>query len=265
MGTLQAVETSDPIKLGSNEGANYELSFKQQISLMDSRSVDVPAGQSVDRGVVMLQIADENDDPVGPWVKLYPFQNAYDQSPAVLTGCVFDPTDDGSTGNDFFSSVDPFGPSSICFPELAYTHLGDTFDPFDPDSLGGADGPGLDGFSVYDPVDTPEHWLDRALVASRLGLVFSFPINPGLDEIERRVVEPGSCYSPRPFLPRTSDLVWSRAADRETARRLAEQRLSFSESPIGEGVLNPTHHTRLTQEAVAKVVAKNLVATRVAT
>ncbi len=83
---------------------------------------------------------------------------------------------------------------------------------------------GLDGFSIYDPVDTPEQWLSRALVASRLGLVFSFPINPGLDEIERRVVEPGSCYSPRPFLPRTADLVWSRAEDRETARILAERR-----------------------------------------
>ena len=69
-------------------------------------------------------------------------------------------------------------------------------------------------------------------------MVFSFPINPGLDEIERRVVEPGSCYSPRPFLPRTSDLRWSRAADRETARALAEQR---TEETLQSNLLLQTH------------------------
>ena len=97
---------------------------------------------------------------------------------------------------------------------------------------------GFDGFSIYDPADTPEQWLGRALVASRLGLVFSFPINPGLDEIERRVVEPGSCYRPRPFLPRTPELVWSRAEDRETARRLAEQR---TEETLQLNLLLQTH------------------------
>ena len=97
---------------------------------------------------------------------------------------------------------------------------------------------GLDGISVYDPVETPDRWLDHALVASRVGMVFSFPINPGLDEIERRVVEPGSCYSPRPFLPRTSDLRWSRAADRETARALAEQR---TEETLQSNLLLQTH------------------------
>ena len=97
---------------------------------------------------------------------------------------------------------------------------------------------GLDGFSMYSPADTPDQWLDRALAASRLGLVFSFPINPGQDEIARRVVEPGSCYSPRPFLPRTSDLVWSRAEDRETARRLAEQR---TEETLQSNLLLQTH------------------------
>ena len=97
---------------------------------------------------------------------------------------------------------------------------------------------GLDGISVYDPVQTPNRWLDHALVASRVGMVFSFPINPGLDEIERRVVAPGSCYRPRPFLPRTADLAWSRDADRETARALAEQR---TEDTLQSNLLLQTH------------------------
>ena len=83
---------------------------------------------------------------------------------------------------------------------------------------------GFDGISVYDPAVAPDRWLDHALLASRVGMLFSFPINPGLDEIKRRNVEPESCYDPRPFLPLTSELVWSQAEDREAARLLAEQR-----------------------------------------
>ena len=105
-------------------------------------------------------------------------------------------------------------------------------------AAGRAAAAGLDGISVYDPVETPDRWLDHALAASRLGMVFSFPINPGLDEIERRVVEAGSCYTPRAFLPRTSDLDWSRAADREMARLLAEQR---TEETLQSNLLLQTH------------------------
>ncbi|HIM52394.1 MAG TPA: hypothetical protein EYM36_10830 [Acidobacteria bacterium] len=117
----------------------------------------------------------------------------------------------------------------------AFDHLTLLSDTWDAERVAAA---GLDGISVYDPVETPDRWLDHALVASRVGMVFSFPINPGLDEIERRVVEPGSCYSPRPFLPRTSDLRWSRAADRETARALAEQR---TEETLQSNLLLQTH------------------------
>ena len=117
----------------------------------------------------------------------------------------------------------------------AFDHLTLLSDTWDAERVAAA---GLDGISVYDPVETPDRWLDHALVASRVGMVFSFPINPGLDEIERRVVEPGSCYSPRPFLPRTPDLRWSRAADRETARALAEQR---TEETLQSNLLLQTH------------------------
>ena len=97
---------------------------------------------------------------------------------------------------------------------------------------------GLDGISVYDPAEAPERWLDHALVASRAGMVFSFPINPGLDEIARRVVEPESCYTPRPFLPPAPDLDWSRAEDRERARALAERR---TEETLQGNLLLQTH------------------------
>ena len=116
-----------------------------------------------------------------------------------------------------------------------FDHLTLLSDTWDAERVAAA---GLDGISVYDPVETPDRWLDHALVASRVGMVFSFPINPGLDEIERRVVEPGSCYRPRPFLPRTADLVWSRDADRETARALAEQR---TEDTLQSNLLLQTH------------------------
>ena len=84
---------------------------------------------------------------------------------------------------------------------------------------------GFDGTASYDPTIEPERWLNHALVASRQQTLFSFNVNPGWDEIQRRKVEPGSCYQPRPFLPRTRDLDWRTADDRELARRLSERRV----------------------------------------
>jgi hypothetical protein len=89
----------------------------------------------------------------------------------------------------------------------------------------GAKNVGLDGIAVYDPMVDRESWLDYALAASRLGLVFSFNSNPGLDEIERRKVLPDSCYRPRPFLPRTTAIDWTRPPDRARAHRLSVQRI----------------------------------------
>lgn len=87
---------------------------------------------------------------------------------------------------------------------------------------------GFDGIATYDPAVEPEDTLEPALAASRLGLVFSFSVNPGRDEIVRRKVEPESCYRPRSFLPHTRDLDWTQAADREHARQLSEQRVQRS-------------------------------------
>ena len=83
---------------------------------------------------------------------------------------------------------------------------------------------GFDGISIYNPRASLARWLDHAQRASRDGLLFCLPINPGWDEIERRVVPPQSCYRPRSFVPATRELEWSRAADRERARELAERR-----------------------------------------
>ncbi len=116
-----------------------------------------------------------------------------------------------------------------------FDHLTLLSDTWDAERVAAA---GLDGISVYDPAETPDRWLDHAQVASRVGMVFAFPINPGLDEIERRVVEPDSCYSPRPFLPRGVDLVWSRGEDRETARARAERR---TEETLQANLLLQTH------------------------
>ncbi|MXY15569.1 MAG: hypothetical protein F4Y57_00780 [Acidobacteria bacterium] len=87
---------------------------------------------------------------------------------------------------------------------------------------------GFDGIAIYNPRASLAGWLDHARRASRDGLLFCLPVNPGWDEIERRVVPPESCYRPRAFVPATRDLVWSRADDREWARVLAERRTESS-------------------------------------
>ena len=84
---------------------------------------------------------------------------------------------------------------------------------------------GFDGLSIYGPDSAQTNWLDWALEASRKGITFTFNANPGLDEIERRTVEFGSCYQPRSFLPATSGFDWSTRDDRERARELSERQI----------------------------------------
>lgn len=116
-----------------------------------------------------------------------------------------------------------------------FDHLTLLSDTWDAERVAAA---GLDGISVYDPVETPDRWLDHALVASRVGMLYAFPINPGLDEIARRVVEPGSCYAPRPFVPTSPPFDWSRAEDREAAARLAERQI---EATVQSNLILQTH------------------------
>lgn len=174
LGVLEAVATSEPVNLGWDtvcsttrttpcadaadcpagetcEAVVPELIFRHQVSFVDSRAVGANAGTTADRGVVMAQLADgDTGDAIGSWFKLTPYVNGYDLvNSQQYTNCMFDPTDDGTSEDDFFDPTQPdrrFGPSSTCFPEPVYAWLGDTDAPFAEGNLGRAtDGPGLEG------------------------------------------------------------------------------------------------------------------------
>jgi hypothetical protein len=149
---LDAVRTIDPINIPA-ASTGPELTFKHQVSLVDNRNiVAIPGGQTCDRGVVQLQLADLAGNPVGDWVKITAYENAYDeQGTDNFANCTFDPVDDGNDEDDYFDPTDPFrrsGPSSTCFPEFSYARGGHTdwrLD-FNPANLGLAvPGPGLQG------------------------------------------------------------------------------------------------------------------------
>jgi len=123
-----------------------ELSFKHQVSTADNRHTNTPDGHAVDRFVVHAQVVGTSTI----WQKLYPFQNVYDaQGTDNFSNCLFDPNDDGNNEDVYFDPTDPnrrLGPSSTCFPEFAFSYLGDTDAPFAVANIGRAsDGPGLQG------------------------------------------------------------------------------------------------------------------------
>ena len=151
-GQLEHINTANPINLDypSRAGAPVsELSFKHQISLLDTRLVNAGAGEAPDRAVVSAQFADQIGDPLGSWIKLTPYQNVYDvQGTDNFVDCTFDPTDDGNTEDTFFDPSDPDrrqGPSSTCAPEFSFGWHGNTTGQFNATALGRAEGPGLDG------------------------------------------------------------------------------------------------------------------------
>lgn len=170
---LEAIRTSEPINLGWGFVCQTErtircesdtdcavgdecvrvnpvLSFKHQISLMDHRTFGIPNFGSAERAVVQGQLADDEGNPIGDWVKLEPHFNSYEtQTTTRFTNCSFDPIDDGNTEDDFFNPSSPirfFGPSSTCSPELSFVDQGDTGNEFVGSNLGDAsEGPGLQG------------------------------------------------------------------------------------------------------------------------
>ncbi|MCP3978373.1 MAG: S8 family serine peptidase [bacterium] len=148
LATLEAAGSDAPINLGW-EDVSPQLSIKHQISLIDERSVNAPPGESADRGVVHVQVADSGGNPVGDWIKLEPYFNLHDQQATDnYSNCFFDPIDDGNTEDHYFDPGDPdrrLGPSSMCYPEFSFVYLGDTFDPFAIENTGNAEGPGLAG------------------------------------------------------------------------------------------------------------------------
>ncbi len=87
---------------------------------------------------------------------------------------------------------------------------------------------GFDGIAIYDNFIAPEQYAPLARGASDAGLVFSFNVNPGYDEILLRDVPADSCYEPRPFVPPASLLDFDRAQDRERGAALAAERIRSS-------------------------------------
>ncbi|HJQ97930.1 MAG TPA: hypothetical protein VJ826_06405 [Candidatus Polarisedimenticolaceae bacterium] len=148
---LDAVATIDPINLPPVTIAPAELTFKHQVSFVDNRNIPSAYGETTDRGVVQVQLANAAGDPIGSWTKITAYVNAYEQQGTDnYTNCTFDPVDDGNDEDDFFDPADPLrrlGPSSTCFPEFVYSRSGHTdwrLD-FNPGNVGLADGPGLQG------------------------------------------------------------------------------------------------------------------------
>jgi len=178
---LEAVRTTEPINLGfgnvcsetRSQGctsdlecppgetcvpASPRLSVVQQVSFADDRLTGAPFGTNVDRGIVMMQRADDAGLPVGDWTRLEPFQNPPDKTnTSAFPNCMFDPIDDGNDEDSFFDPADPLrllGPSSTCRPERTFSFLGETSLPFDELRVGGGIGfdneppeygPGLEG------------------------------------------------------------------------------------------------------------------------
>ena len=129
LSALQALTLRNPVYLGY--GANPELSFKHQISLLDYRALGLSYGHAADRAVVEVQLADPvSGAPQGVWQKIRPYANLYDaQAESQYINCIFDPTDDGNDEDSYFDPTDPnrfYGPSSTCAPELVFAAQGDT-------------------------------------------------------------------------------------------------------------------------------------------
>ncbi len=150
MGVLEGTGNAAPINLGFL-GAPPELTWKQQVSLLDNRNVNAQAGRTADRGDVSIQLASPvNGAPVGDWVKLRPYTNVYDeQSEDNYFNCFFDPIDDGNDEDSITTrppdTIRIYGPSTTCFPEFSFANMGNTYLAFNPSNLGNAQGPGLQG------------------------------------------------------------------------------------------------------------------------
>jgi hypothetical protein len=86
---------------------------------------------------------------------------------------------------------------------------------------------GFDGIGIYDNFIPPEDYRGYAESASRAGLLFSFNVNPGYDQIEPRQTD-DPCYSPRPFAPPTPGLDFSTEAGRELAATASADRIRAS-------------------------------------
>lgn len=86
---------------------------------------------------------------------------------------------------------------------------------------------GFDGVGIYDNYIPPEAYRGYAEGASRAGLVFSFNVNPGYDQIEPRETS-DPCYAPRDFAPPTAGLDFATAEGPERAALASASRIRAS-------------------------------------
>jgi hypothetical protein len=102
---------------------------------------------------------------------------------------------------------------------------------------------GFDGIGIYDNFIPPESYREQARGASLAGLLFSFNVNPGYDQIEPR--EPNDpCYAPRAFAPPTAGLDLSTADGRERAAAASASRIRASWEATIDVQLDPSLENR---------------------
>jgi hypothetical protein len=88
---------------------------------------------------------------------------------------------------------------------------------------------GFDGIGIYDNFIAPEQYHPLARGASERGLLFSFNVNPGYDELLLEEVAPDSCYVPPPFDPPPGvPLDFTIFEHREAAAQLSADRIRSS-------------------------------------
>ena len=86
---------------------------------------------------------------------------------------------------------------------------------------------GFDGIGIYDNFIAPDAYRGYAEGASRAGMLFSFNVNPGYDQIEpRQTSDP--CYAPRDFAPPTPGLDFGTNLGRERAALASAGRIRAS-------------------------------------
>jgi hypothetical protein len=86
---------------------------------------------------------------------------------------------------------------------------------------------GFDGIGTYDNFVDPAEYRRLAEGASAAGLLSSFHVNPGYDQIEPRETD-DPCYRARDFAPQASGVDFATAAGRERAAEASAQRIRDS-------------------------------------
>ena len=116
-----------------------ELSFWHIASLADNCDLAMPGTEvTADRAVVQVAEADpETGQVISNWVTIEGQHNGYTRDVTTFFfNCQFDPMDDGSTETDLGPGQDTretpegkfrllTGPSSTCFPQKAFSRMGD--------------------------------------------------------------------------------------------------------------------------------------------